>query len=216
MTSKLTQEPWGPHPLNPDAGQMPMPTEPLELEAALRAGRVSLRLWPYYTFRYGERGARFTASDSAFLATLPSYPGAFVQKQIEWLGSTLSNRGMPTILLEQHLHVLSRQLQRLIPSRKAEFQRLDASAVALRARREAVLSPRRTRGLVEVFPLEAGLPTTRLSLGTAWLLVAAVADERTGIVNAVSSIETFFLNEALFPARFVAAARSMLERAKKA
>lgn len=204
------------HPLNPDAGMTPMPTDPRELEAALRAGRITQRITPYYGFRYGERGARFTRSDSAFLATLPGHAAHTVQRQVEWLAGVLANRGMPTLLLEQHLRVLAHELVRAIPERKADFEKLVACSRALGARRNAALPDRVGRGLAAAFPAAAGLPPSRLAASVGQILIAAVADERVGMINAVPSIEAFFLDRSLFPPAFVDAARITIARARKA
>ncbi|MRG90402.1 hypothetical protein [Polyangium spumosum] len=204
------------HPLNPEAGMTPMPSDPREVEAAMRAGRISLRLTPYYGFRYGERGARFTQSDSAFLATLPDHAEATIKRQIEWLAGVLANRGMPSLLLEQHLRVLGRELSRAVPEKRAFYRALFVASDGLRARRTGLLPESAGRPIGEAFPEAAGLPSTRLARGTGHLLVAAVADERAGMPNAVPSLEAFFLDRSVFPERFVAAARQTIERARRA
>jgi hypothetical protein len=204
------------HPLNPDAGMTPMPSDPREIEAALRAGLASHRITPYYGFRYGERGARFTRSDSAFLATLPDHTEATIKRQVEWLAGVLANRGMPSLLLEQHLRVLGKTLMRAVPERRASYHALIVAADGLRERRRRHLPDETARALVEGFLSDAGLPRTRLARGTGQILVAAVADERAGCVNAVKSVEAYFLDPTFFPARFIEAARRTIERAKKA
>ncbi|MDI1447458.1 hypothetical protein [Polyangium sp. 6x1] len=204
------------HPLNPEAGMSPMPTDPREIDAALRAGKISLRLTPYYGFRYGERGVRFTRSDSAFLATLPEHDEATIKRQIEWLAGVLANRGMPSVLLEQHLRVLARELTRAVPEKRDFYRALVVASDGLRARRAALLPESAGRPIAEAFPAAAGLPNTWRTRGTGHLLVAAVADERAGMRNAVPSLEAFFLDETTFPARFVAAARETIARARGA
>ncbi|HVK63265.1 MAG TPA: hypothetical protein VM694_02255 [Polyangium sp.] len=204
------------HPLNAEAGMTPMPRDPREIDAALRAGKRSLRLTPYYGFRYGERGVRFTRSDSAFLATLPEHPEATIKRQVDWLAGVLSNRGMPSLLLEQHLRVLGRELTRAVPEKRDFYRALFGAADGLRARRVELLPESTGRRIAEAFPAAAGLPNTWRARGTGHLLVAAVADQRAGIPNAVPSIEAFFLDPANFPPRFVAAARETIERARGA
>lgn len=204
------------HPLNPEAGSTPVPDDPREVAAALRAGELSLELTPYYGFRYGERGRRFTRSDSAFLVTLATHPRPVVERQILWLAGLLSSRGMPSVLLEQHLRVLHRVLCRAIPRRAASYARLQEAAGLLREARRAHLSDDDCRALARWFVREAGLPPTRLALGTGWLLACAVADERSGIRSAVSSVASWFADPALFPPRFVAAAQSTLAQAQAA
>ena len=56
------------NPLNSEAGQVPVPSDPIEIAAAVRANRIMWRAFPYLGFRYGERGKRFGNSDSASLS----------------------------------------------------------------------------------------------------------------------------------------------------
>ncbi len=58
------------NPLNPAAGGVPVPEDVREVKAALRAGAVSCRVFPYLDWRFGERGEKFTRSDSAWLVWL--------------------------------------------------------------------------------------------------------------------------------------------------
>jgi len=202
--------------LNPEAGATPMPSDPREIAAALEGGVFSLALTPYYGFRYGERGQRFTRSDSAFLATLADHTPIIVERQIKWLAGVLSNRGMPSILLEHHLRVLTRALRRNVPEREDGYVRLWEAANLLRDTRRAQISDEDFTSLAHTFAREAGLEPTRLAIGTGRLLVSAVADERSGIPNAVSSIEAWFTNTEVFSLGFIRAVRKTLQRARAA
>jgi len=204
------------NPLNFEAGATPMPADPREIQAAIRAGDITHRAFPYYGFRYGERGVRFTRSDSAFLATLPGHKAETLWRQVDWLAGVLSNRGMPSWLLEVHLGTLSRQLSRAVPERSHRYRDLLGAAQALGERRRAQISDEAMRALGRSFASEAGLPPTRLAIGTGALLAAAVADERAGIPNAVSSIEEYFTDRAVFTPRFIDAARTTIRRARAA
>ncbi len=81
--------------LNPAAGSHAIPQDARELQAALRAGERTWRKFPYYEWRYGERGQQFTRSDSGWLVTLSSHESVVVNQQIRWLGRVLASRGMP-------------------------------------------------------------------------------------------------------------------------
>jgi hypothetical protein len=202
------------NPLNFEAGATPMPGDPREISAALRAGRISLRATPYYGFRYGERGVRFTRSDSAFLATLAGNKADLVWRQIEWLSGVLSNRGMPSVLLEMHLKTLAKQLTRAVPERRKDYESLIGASRALGERRRSHFPEPAMRALGLSFVLEARLPATRVALGTGMLLAAAVADERAGMANAVSSVEAFFTDRDIFPPAFVAAVNTTIRHAR--
>ncbi|AUX41220.1 uncharacterized protein SOCE26_026300 [Sorangium cellulosum] len=204
------------HPLNPEAGATPVPDDPREVAAALRAGELSLALTPYYGFRYGERGRRFTQSDSAFLVTLADHTRPVVDRQIRWMAGLLSNRGMPSLLLEQHLRVLHRTLCREVPRRAASYGRLLEAAGLLRELRRTHLPDAACGALARSFVREAGLPPTWLAFGTGRLIAAAVADERAGFRSAVTSLASWLADPEQFPPRFISAVNSTIAEAQAA
>src|SRR3954452_4196864 len=101
--------------LNPSAGHHVVTADPRELAACERAGDRSWSTWTYYAHRYGERGRQFTRSDSAWIATLGGQTAAMVEQQIRWLGTVLAARGMPRLLLEDHLRILHEELLASVP-----------------------------------------------------------------------------------------------------
>lgn len=180
------------NPLNPAAGDVPVPEDQREIDAALRAGAVSLRIFPYLVWRYGERGRKFTRSDSAWLAWLTRHDAEFVYQQITWLRSVLSNRGMPSSILDTHLTVLNRQLTRSVPENEQKYLSLTTSAKRLRLAREAKMSSERVERLAAEFVRAVRRGPRFLLTGAARLILAGVADERLGIANAVASLEAWF------------------------
>jgi hypothetical protein len=178
----------GINPLNPEAGYVSMPEDPREVDAALRAGRVTYRIFPYYSWRYGDRGERFTRSDSAWLARLGRFESTQIRNQVAWLASVLSNRGMPSYLLEVHLRVLSRSLRRADPDRADHHGKLAAAADELRDDRRSRFPEADFLALPDDFAGRLDLGPPRLVRGAGLLVVAAVADERGGIPRAVESL----------------------------
>ncbi|QDV34791.1 hypothetical protein [Tautonia plasticadhaerens] len=177
------------NPLNPEAGYVSIPDDPREVDAALRAGRVTYRIFPYYAWRYGERGERFTRSDSAWLARLRRYEPPHIRNQVTWLASVLSNRGMPSYLLEVHLRVLSKALSRAVPERAGPYEKLVAAADGLREARLSRFGEADFREMPGAFADRLGpVGPRRLLRGAGLLVVAAVADERAGIPGAVGSL----------------------------
>jgi heme oxygenase len=172
--------------LNPDAGTHPVPTDVREVQAALAAGERSREDWPYYEARYGERGLRFTRSDSAWLVTLAREGADTAKRQITWLGRVLATRGMPRYLLESHLRVLREQLVASVPERAAEYDVFEELAKQMASERHAVLSDTDFEKLARGFVGGSGGPLADYEAGT--LLVAAVMDERCGIDGAVESL----------------------------
>ncbi len=183
-----------PNPLNPGAGAVPVPEDPREIDAALRAGRISVRIFPYLDWRYGERGARFTRSDSAWLAWLSRHSQQHVNDQIAWLRSVLSNRGMPSSILETHLIILYRQLTRSVSELESQYRTLFISADELHQDRHAKIPPEASRQLVSGFVAALPQGPTFLLFGVARLLVAAVADEMLGVKYAVPRLTAWLVD----------------------
>lgn len=96
--------------INVEAGSHAVVTEPRLLVASVMAGLRCWRAYPYFEARYGDRGRRFSSSDSAWLATLVEESEIVVAGQVDWLGRVLASRGMPTQLLEVHLGLLHEEL----------------------------------------------------------------------------------------------------------
>src|SRR5690242_2051596 len=117
--------------VNPLAGHHVVTADPRELAASERAGDRSWSAWTYYARRYGERGRQFTRSDSAWIATLAGEPAAVVEQQIRWLGGLLATRGMPRLLLEEHLRMLHDELVSAVPERASDYQLLRDAADSL-------------------------------------------------------------------------------------
>ena len=178
------------NPLNPAAGDVPIPEDQREVDAALRAGPITLRIFPYLDWRYGERGRKFTASDSAWLAWLVRHDQTRVNEQILWLRSVLSNRGMPGWILEIHLRSLHKQLVRSIPEKRAAYHKLAAAAQLLGGQRREILSDEVWTKLALGFASAIGAPN-RITKGVGRMLVASVIDERLGVKNAVRSVESW-------------------------
>ena len=80
-----------------------MPEDSREIKAALTAGARAWAEYPYLEKRFGERGHRFTNSDSCWLATLHESTQDEADRQVHWLAGILANRGIPTVILISHL-----------------------------------------------------------------------------------------------------------------
>lgn len=114
--------------LNPEAGSHPVPQDRRERHAAILAAAECWRLFPYFGQRYGERGRRFTVSDGAWLAALPDLGPEAVLSQVKWLGNVLASRGMPRVLLENHLVTLHNELCAAIPEKQEAYNSLTNAA----------------------------------------------------------------------------------------
>jgi cytochrome c556 len=201
--------------LNPEAGSHPIPSDPRELQAAVRAGERCWQQFPYFTQRYGHRGEKFASSDSAWLVTLAEYDQARVHQQVAWLGQVLAARGMPRLLLETHLELLCEELTSAVPERQAAYQKLGNAARQLAETRRRHLDEALSRRLAERFDAAVGREWSERLPGTGALLAAAVADERAGVGNAVESLETWLTDAARFPPAWILAVRAVIQEARE-
>ncbi len=202
--------------LNSEAGQHSLPNDLREIAAALRAGEISWQRYGYYAARYGERGLRFTRSDSAWLAALARRDSNVAQREIAWLGRVLAHRGMPRYLLEEHLETLHRELSQAVPGKRASYDGLLLARDQLTAERRTRLEDASFFALAA--ELERNLPAELLpSLARSGvLLVAAVVDEACGINGAVASTESWFVDANRFPESWITAVRATIAETRRA
>ena len=109
-----------------------MPQNPLEIDLALRAAKVAWEKYPYLEYRYGERGRRFTDSDSCWLVTLTrALRQVAVTKALEWLRTVLASRGIPTVILEFHLDAILRAVRvNFLNSETCKFNSINSCQTA--------------------------------------------------------------------------------------
>jgi hypothetical protein len=169
--------------------------------------------WTYYARRYGERGRQFTRSDSAWIATLGSYPASVVEQQIGWLGALLAARGMPRLLLEEHLRLLHEELVAAVPERASEYAVLLQVADGLSANRRARVSDSALRALEAGFR-EQVVGSGEDDLRAGALIGAAVADEQAGVPRAVESLMDWLADPARFSAAWLTAVAATLDAAR--
>ena len=163
------------NPFNPEAGETPAPSGPVDVAIAEQSARVIWCAFPYFAWRYGERGARFGRSDAGYLLTLVDVPEDFALSQIDWLAKLLAARGMPSILLEYQLEHLARLTSR---QQRPSESRLRLVAAHLRRGRLAVMD-------VLVGPecerlCRAAARGQRRRHGVGRLIASAVADGALG------------------------------------
>ncbi|MCU0684381.1 MAG: biliverdin-producing heme oxygenase [Polyangiaceae bacterium] len=202
--------------LNPDAGDHPIASDPVELQAALRAGERTWHRFPYYEMRFGPQGRRFMRSDSGWMTHLTERPPAELERQIAWLGGVLTNRGMPQWLLECHLEDLFVELARVRPGQRSRYDPLRHAAANLRRARTGRLDEGTFERLGNAFDAAVG-PEWRRRLPRCGSLVAsAVADEANGFSRAVSTLVEWLGSAERFPPAWVDAVGKTLNDARSA
>ncbi|MEL6346579.1 MAG: hypothetical protein AAFV53_25935 [Myxococcota bacterium] len=199
------------HPLNPHSGSIPLPDDPRLLRAARCAAEISWRTVPYYNLRYGKRGWQFSLSDSAWMTTLPPCGRQQTLRQLRWLWRTLSNRGMPGWLLEQHLVVLRHQLMKHAPQQGADWELLDAARRDLIEERSEILTEDEFDERARSFACIIGAPDHRLVLGSGYILTSAAVDAVLGANRAIFAVLEWFTDRQRFPPHWQHAARRCID-----
>lgn len=198
--------------LNPQAGNYLIPDDLGEIRAALRAGARTWSEIPYYGLRFADRGREWTWSDSCWLATLAKLEQKAVDAQIDWIGRLLGTRGMPQLLLEEHLYALAEELSAVRPAERGRYARLSVAAGRLAERRRAHIGDDDATAIAAAFDaLELGGPVGA-KLGA--VLVAAVADEAAGVPQAVESVTAWAADPQRFPQAWIDAVHATIEAAR--
>ncbi|MEI8041765.1 MAG: biliverdin-producing heme oxygenase [Verrucomicrobiota bacterium] len=199
--------------INPEAGRHPVPADPREVQAALRAAELCWERFPYFEHRYSERGRRFARSDAAWLATLYQFDPEQIHQQVRWLGRVLAARGMPTLLLQDQLQSLATELAAACPERKTSCEKLMQAAAELGAARRRRLTDEQLAALATEFD-QAVRPEWSGKIPQAGALLAcAVADQLEGYEGAVESLESWMTDPTRFPAHWIAAVQAALRKA---
>jgi len=200
--------------VNEEAGTHVISADPAEQSAAEAATRRSWREFPYYARRYGERGWRFSLSDSGWISTLCDLPPVAAREQIRWLGGLLASRGMPLVLLERHLFHLHDEMLQAYPDRSARYAALQRSAAGLREARFAQIPEEKFALLAADFEAHVkNCPGRVVNMGT--VLVGAVADELGGTAKAVETVMEWACDEAVFSPEWISAVQDVVAAGRR-
>ena len=202
--------------LNPEGGNHPVPQDKMVLLTVLRASERCLAEFPYFMYRYGQRGRRFADTDGAWLATLPDLGAETMLGQVDWLGRLLSARGMPRLLLVRHMEILAEELTSLGSDHTSRTAMLEDIARGMRQRLESQLTrelrQEHTRRLQESFGRRGDYACAE----AVFLLAAAAADEADGLDGSTQSLLSFLADPARFPQPWVEAMNVTLTELRQA
>jgi hypothetical protein len=201
--------------INPEAGNHPIPEDEREIQAALRASDRGWREFTYYELRYGQKGRRFSDSDTCWLATLTSLDQDGVNKQVGWIGRVLATRGMPQIMLEQTLRFLHEELIISVPDKASATDKLLKAAKMLYDQRTARIPEKDFQRLIVEFEASIGPELANRYCNTGTLLISAVADEKNGMEGAVSAIQAWMTDPDRFPEQWILAVAETIQKAKE-
>lgn len=211
MTDRQQTQPAGA--LNPEAGEHRIVADPELLAACERAIDTTYERHPYYTARYSERGRRFSSSDSGWLARLGTADPQHGWGQVSWLAQVLAARGMPTVLLEEHLAILAEQV-RAVPGEQERGDGLAALSDRLRRARLGAIDHGTTAALERDFDVRTAGEGSRLPRA-GLLVVCAVADELRGLEGVESSLHEWLADPRRFSPAWVEAVRTTAARARR-
>lgn len=196
--------------LNPEAGNYPISKNPLEIQAAIKAGINCWNEFPYYEIRYGDRGRRFTVSDSAWLVTLCELSQEEAIRQVDWLAKFLSIRGMPTYTMEIQMEHLYKVLSDLIPSNEQKYHKLLKIAGIIKYRIEIHINEGIFETCNNVFEkhfLEFNVSEKKcfkLKKNMGKLIASSIIDNKNGISDD-GSLKKWLKSKENFPDNWIAA-----------
>lgn len=192
--------------INPEAGRHAMPRSDVEVARALRCAQAAWERFPYLAERFGERGRRFTSSDSCWLVSLYDEPERPVVASLRWLRVVLASRGLPTVILEQHLETIDLDVAHDDPVRAAAAGGFRAAIAGFRAERDALVPAETRRALSERWrPRFEAAPGTTVP-GAAELLIGARFDTAVGVEPAWEATRGWFVDPTRFSAAWIEAA----------
>lgn len=193
--------------LNPEAGNFPISTNPLEIEAAINAGYKCWFEFPYYEQRYGERGKRFTVSDSVWLLNLCELSQELTNSQVKWLANYLAHLGMPTITMEVQLDYMYHELVKRVPENETKYKKLLNASEQLQKNRNSKLDAglfEKSNTLFNGFCNELKVSGHNMK-NTGKLIASSVSDHKNGISKSENDFRTWISNPELFSANWIKA-----------
>ena len=196
--------------INFEAGDHAMPQDPREIALALRAGRAAWQKYPYLACRFGDRGRRFTDSDSCWLVALARMPVATATRNLAWLRTVLSSRGIPTVILEGHLDAISQALASEFAEAAEMRAHFDEFLSALDAERRALGGGEIVSRLVERFDRRFRACASRQLDSAARLIASAWMDERAGIAGALAAVRDWFTDGERFSDDWIATVHALV------
>ncbi len=191
-----------------------MPQSEVEIARALRCAEVAWRRFPYLETRFGERGRRFTSSDSCWLVTLRGLDEESRHRLLSWLREVLANRGLPSIILERHLEEIDADCRARPPIEGPAGDAFRFVIERFRAESAALL-PRATRAaMIERWDRRLGECDGMVVPDAAEILVAAWLDSIGGAARAWEATYPWFCDPARFSESWIEAVALLADELK--
>ena len=190
--------------INPESGDHPVPQDSDTIRVSLEAGNRCLEQYPYVEMRYGERGVRFTQSDSAWLATLGELDEQTAVRHVKWLARVLSSRGMPSRLLQVHIELLYEDLMKLgVRGGESAYENLRLGASELGESRSSYVDDRQLEQLNAEFEGWVGPDWAKRMRNTGQLIVSSAVDLKSGMVKSTDSFRLWICDPSRFPRTWI-------------
>lgn len=210
MTTDQTADPIDPEgpqrrlsAINPGAGQHAMPARETDLARALRCAEAAWGRFPYLAMRYGDRGRRFTNSDSCWLVSLYDLEESLVIKNLQWLRTVLASRGLPTMILEDHLRKIDADVAAHERERWQGSTGFRSMLDQLQAQRSSVLDQPRHDALVAQWRPRFDACSGERVPDAADLLISARVDTASGIERAWEATRSWFIDPERFSREWI-------------
>jgi len=196
--------------LNPEAGNYPISTNPDEINAALIAGLNCWNEFPYLEKRFGERGRRFTVSDSVWLVNLSELSEDIAIKQVNWLANFLAIRGMSTIIIEFQLQLLYNELIKILPLNNQKYLNLLKATENLKDKRNKNNDNifENANFIFEKYFNQFKIDEQYccdLKKNIGKLIASSIIDNKNGIPDAKNSLKNWLQNKEIFSENWVLA-----------
>ncbi len=195
---------------NPEAGNYPIPTEPKEISAALKAGIVCWDEFPYYEFRYEERGRRFAVSDAVWLVTLCDLTINNAIAQVNWLANFLAIRGMPVYTMEFQLLALYQQLSQTLPENEKKYRTFLKISEFMKENRCKLIKEEEFENSNKIFEDYLNSPTpelqfSKLSRNMGKLILGSILDDMNGIDESKNNLKKWLTDPLRFSVNWISA-----------
>lgn len=189
--------------LNPESGNHPVPQNKQDQLAVLRASDSCLSEYPYFLYRYGKRGRRYSDADGAWLITLASQDPQTAQSQVDWLGGVLSSRGMPRLLLARHMNILARELSFLSSENDLRSRVLRTAATQIQNNLEKRIPWHVRKVRAEAMESLLERRNDFCCLEAVELMASAVVDETDGIKYSIQSLLAWLTDASRFSEQWI-------------
>lgn len=197
--------------INPEAGEHPIPEREADVARALRCSTAAWRRFPYLAMRFGERGRRFTSSDSCWLVSLYDLDASLVGVNLQWLLTVLASRGLPSIILEDQLRKIDDDVAEHERERWTSSTGFRAMLEQLQEQRNSLLDRRLHDELVAQWQARFDACSGRRVRDAAALLICARLDTASGIERAWEVTHSWFVDPQMFSSEWIESVNALAD-----